>query len=165
MIPTNKLEQGRIFSDSVFSNRVQCFLYRGGAGLSTCGKIPWYIIYTIIKISFSEANIHSMVEVLLKYGANPCQQNATGWTSLHSAAKRGNVDIMTALLQKGVSDINITNCKGKTPLMAAVEENKVQIIRSVANLEFLKARSYCDSNSMIIIILVSLPLEFSLNSC
>ena len=70
-----------------------------------------------------------MVEVLLRYGANPCQQNGTGWTSLHSAAKRGNVDIMKALLQHDPSDINTANCKGKTPLMAAVEENKVHIIR------------------------------------
>ena len=76
-----------------------------------------------------------MVEVLLKYGANPCQQNATGWTSLHSAAKRGNVEIMKALLEGDLSDINITNCKRKTPLMAAVEENKVQIIGLVANPE------------------------------
>ena len=75
-----------------------------------------------------------MVEVLLKYRANPCQQNGTGWTSLHSAAKRGNVEIMKALLQGDLSDINITNCKGKTPLMVAVEENKVQIIRSVEDL-------------------------------
>ena len=79
-----------------------------------------------------------MVEVLLRHGANPCQQNGTGWTSLHSAAKRGNVEIMKALLQGDLSDINIRNCKGKTPLMAAVEENKVQIIRSVANQEFLR---------------------------
>ena len=70
-----------------------------------------------------------MVEVLMGYSANPCQQNATGWTPLHSAAKRGNVDIMHALLQGDVSEINIVNCKGKTPLMVAVEENKVQIIR------------------------------------
>ena len=76
-----------------------------------------------------------MVEVLLKYRANPCQQNGTGWTSLHSAAKRGNVEIMKALLQGDLSDINVTNCKGKTPLMAAVEENKFQIIGSVANPE------------------------------
>ena len=89
----------------------------------------WGKFELIDSISSSEANLSSMVKVLMRHHANPCQQNATGFTSLHSAAKRGNVDIMQALLQGDVSDINIANCKGKTPLMVAVEENKVQIIR------------------------------------
>ena len=69
------------------------------------------------------------MEVLLRYGANPCQQNATDWTSLHSAAKRGNVEIMKLQLQNDPSDINISNSKGKTPLMIAVETNSVQMVR------------------------------------
>ena len=71
----------------------------------------------------------NMVALLLSHGANPCQQNATGWSSLHSAAKRGNPDIIKSLLEGDICDINIANSKGKTPLMVAVEENKLQIIR------------------------------------
>ena len=123
----------------VGEDRTRAIFLRGRVLRQRVLNRSWLVIYINIQISeskFSESNILTMVEVLIHYGANPCQQNATGWTSLHSAAKRGNVEIMKALLQSGPSDINIANVKGKTPLMAAVEKDKVQIIRLVADSRF-----------------------------
>ena len=70
-----------------------------------------------------------MVQTLMKYGANQCLQNATGFTALHSAAKRGKIDILQILLQEGSCDINVENKKGKTPLALAVEAKQKKAIR------------------------------------
>lgn len=47
----------------------------------------------------SNRNWKSMVDWMLKNGADPNKQMlVTGWTAMHSAARKGNIDILKALL-------------------------------------------------------------------
>lgn len=59
------------------------------------------------------------LELLLKYGYNPNNPNKFGYTPLHDAAIRGDINLIYLLVEKG-ADINALNKKGETPLHLAI---------------------------------------------
>ncbi|XP_055547631.1 ankyrin repeat domain-containing protein 49 [Wyeomyia smithii] len=63
-------------------------------------------------------NNRIMVELLLRYGANPNARTELGWTPLHSACKWNSAECVALLLQHG-ADINAVSQGEQTPLHIA----------------------------------------------
>jgi ankyrin repeat protein len=55
-----------------------------------------------------------MARVLLTAGANPDQKDLRSWTPLHIAGGRGNLQMISVLLEHG-ADPTIVNRRGDTP--------------------------------------------------
>lgn len=62
---------------------------------------------------------HCLVEFLLSLGANPNEQDDTGWTAMHQVGLSGAYDLIDPLLKRG-ADINAEDNKGQTPLDFAI---------------------------------------------
>lgn len=66
---------------------------------------------------------------LIKGGANPNIQNATGKTAVHTAAENNNVEALEIMLEGKIRlDLNITDDNGYTPLYYAVYNKKLEAI-------------------------------------
>lgn len=63
---------------------------------------------------------YDIVEVLLKYHANPSIQDEDGRNALHMAAEKGSADIIKLLMEKGC-DPNARDKEGYSPLFIACE--------------------------------------------
>ncbi len=64
----------------------------------------------------------SMLEFLLKNGAEPNYNIRDGWTAITSAILSGNIDIVKLLIAKG-ADVNVKANSGETPLDIALRTN------------------------------------------
>ena len=69
----------------------------------------------------------SVVETLLKNGANANERDHAGWTPLHEAALRGHVDVVRLLLDNG-ADVNSKSADQDTPLHDASENNHDDVV-------------------------------------
>uniref|UniRef100_A0AAY5EDX4 Euchromatic histone-lysine N-methyltransferase 2 n=1 Tax=Electrophorus electricus TaxID=8005 RepID=A0AAY5EDX4_ELEEL len=81
-----------------------------------------------------EAIINNQVEVaryLIQSGA--CVYHEDGSTGLHHAAKLGNLEIVTLLLNTGQVDINAQDSGGWTPIIWAAEHRHKEVIRALLN--------------------------------
>lgn len=82
------------------------------------------------------------VSKLLRDGADPNWRNTDddtiGHTSVHAAARRGNVDVLDVLLKHKDIDPCVKDSKGATPLKFAVEKNQVEAANRIK--EYLKQK-------------------------
>ncbi len=90
--------------------------------------------------SQDEAVVLSLVELLLRHGADPNGRRRDGMTPLHSAAYRGHLRVIRALLQAG-ADINarayddVGPHSGQTPLDTALalgQTAAAELLRAIA---------------------------------
>ena len=70
--------------------------------------------------SAAAARHTKIVEMLLKYRANPNVQEQGGYTALHAAAQNGDLETIRALLYGG-ADLTLRSDDGKTPLDLALK--------------------------------------------
>ena len=77
----------------------------------------------------------TIIEILLKFGANVNLRNEAGWTPLHKAAYNLNLQVLVVLLNRGADPHALTN-NGKTPIQLAntpaswaSKESQAQIIK------------------------------------
>jgi hypothetical protein len=76
----------------------------------------WFRFFPLrIAVLFDDVD---SILTLIKRGANIYQKDNFGWTSLHVAASKGNVNACVALLDSNIN-INVTTEDGWTPLMRA----------------------------------------------
>ncbi len=68
-----------------------------------------------------------MIEILLKHGAEVNAVQSGGWTALHEAASRGDVE-MVKLLKRYGADLNIKSDDGKTAKQVALEKGHENIL-------------------------------------
>ncbi|KAF2218169.1 ankyrin repeat-containing domain protein, partial [Elsinoe ampelina] len=66
--------------------------------------------------------------LLFDHKADPAVKLINGSQPIHSAAARGSVGCIKALLEAGV-DINVANMTGRTPLHWAVDRRAVDAVR------------------------------------
>uniref|UniRef100_A0A3B5AH39 Uncharacterized protein n=1 Tax=Stegastes partitus TaxID=144197 RepID=A0A3B5AH39_9TELE len=81
-----------------------------------------------------EAIINNHIEVaryLIQNGA--CVYHIDGYTGLHHAAKLGNLEIVSMLLETGQVDVNAQDSGGWTPIIWAAEHKHVDVIKSLLN--------------------------------
>uniref|UniRef100_A0A673A4X1 Euchromatic histone-lysine N-methyltransferase 2 n=1 Tax=Sphaeramia orbicularis TaxID=375764 RepID=A0A673A4X1_9TELE len=81
-----------------------------------------------------EAIINNHLEVaryLVQSGA--CVYHEDGYTGLHHAAKLGNLEIVTLLLETGQVDVNAQDSGGWTPIIWAAEHKHVDVIKALLN--------------------------------
>jgi hemoglobin len=99
------------------------FLLERGAEPNTSGHPPLYSLAN----EFSGAGGGEIVRLLVKAGArvDACD-NVKRCTALHMAARRGHVEIATALLDCG-ADIEARDSADETPLRRAVNCNKTEV--------------------------------------
>lgn len=87
-------------------------------------------LYLAVGTAQSGSN-QAMVRTLLSSGADPnISQGKRGWTPLHLAASRGDVDTVRSLLRNGVihADPRITDAEGSTALHIAVSTGYIQTV-------------------------------------
>lgn len=65
----------------------------------------------------------------LASGADP-NQSVSGWSALHAAASRGNVQWTKKLLQNGANP-NISNNDGRVPLTEAISEGHLNVVKEL----------------------------------
>ncbi|XP_038627311.1 cyclin-dependent kinase 4 inhibitor D [Tachyglossus aculeatus] len=80
---------------------------------------------------------------LLKQGASPNVQDASGITPAHDAARTGFLDTLQALVEHG-ADVNIPDAEGSLPFHLAVRERHLTVMAYLAPRTKLKPR---DPNS------------------
>ena len=82
------------------------------------------------------------VDKLLRDGADPNWRNTDddtiGHTSVHAAAKRGNVDVLDVLLKHKDIDACVKDSNGATPLKLAVERKQDEAANRIK--EYLKQK-------------------------
>lgn len=69
-----------------------------------------------------------MVVMLLKYSAAVNKNCIQGWTALHEAVCRNNVEICEILVKAGAK-VSIPNMYGITPIFVAAQSGKVDALR------------------------------------
>jgi ankyrin repeat protein len=80
--------------------------------------------------------IHGKIEQInnaLQHGANINFTNSIGWTPLHIASYKSNVEVMKALLRHADININCTDSIGQTPLHIASSKDNLEIIKLLLN--------------------------------
>jgi uncharacterized protein len=68
-----------------------------------------------------------VAELLIARGADVMARNERGLTPLHAAAYSGNAEMALLLLDHGAALEDRANVSGATPLMLAVEENRIAL--------------------------------------
>ena len=68
-----------------------------------------------------------IVELLIKSGADTDLPNTTGWTPMHIAARRNNLQVVRLLIKSGARK-DMPNMAGLTPLHVAVEHGNEDIV-------------------------------------
>ncbi|PHZ12613.1 ankyrin, partial [Rhizopus microsporus ATCC 52813] len=69
-----------------------------------------------------------MVQTLLDLGADPNEKDYAGWTPLHEAALRGQIDVIKLLIKHG-ADVNARGGEElDTPLHDATENNHCDVV-------------------------------------
>lgn len=69
-----------------------------------------------------------LVELLLKYGADPNAKSDGGWTPLHNACEVGSETIVGILIGVG-SDVNAKLLNGMTPLHLASQGGHIEVVK------------------------------------
>ena len=69
----------------------------------------------------------SLVELLLKAGANVDLTHSNGCTALHFAASKGHLEIAQALVSRG-ANVNALSTRGFTPAMDAAQFNHREVV-------------------------------------
>lgn len=72
-----------------------------------------------------------IVQVLLRYRANPAEATKDGWTPLHEAAVFGHVEIVRALLAAGAKPDPREKLNGGTPLHIASFNGHLEVVRAL----------------------------------
>jgi ankyrin repeat protein len=92
------------------------------SGVDRAGRTP-------LHYAAAEGDV-TLVEELLKSGANPAVADDNGWTPLHFAAKNYKPEVVRALLAAG-APVDSRDLHGNTPLSKAVfsSEGRGEIIR------------------------------------
>nr|XP_056703867.1 cyclin-dependent kinase 4 inhibitor D [Euleptes europaea] len=72
-----------------------------------------------------------VAQELLKQGANPNVQDASGTAPTHDAARTGFLDTLSVLVEYG-ADVNIPDASGSLPLHVAIREGHADIVRFLA---------------------------------
>ena len=100
-------------------------LLRGGADVNAANE------YGVTPLSLACINRSpTMVERLLAAGADPNAATSMGETALMTCARTGSVDAVTALLDRGASNINAKETsRGQTALMWAVAQGHPEVVR------------------------------------
>lgn len=73
-----------------------------------------------------------MVELLLNYGAGVNRGCSRGWTALHEAVCRNNVEICAMLLRAG-ANLNQRNIYGITPFFLAAQTGSGEALTLLLN--------------------------------
>lgn len=73
----------------------------------------------------------AVAQQLLDVGADANKPDAWGWIPLHEAAENGHIEVATLLLQNGANTEAKNNISGDTPLLLAVTEGHLEIVRSL----------------------------------
>lgn len=69
-----------------------------------------------------------MVNLLLSYGADVKRRCTQGWTALHEAVSRNNIEICELLIKAGAL-INSPNTDSITPLIIAARQGQTAALR------------------------------------
>ena len=103
-------------------------LIRAGADVNTANDI----VYGVTPLSLAAVNgSAAMIERLLNAGANASTALPTGETVLMTAARSGNVDVVTALIAHG-ADVRATEpASEQTALMWAVAEDHSEVVAAL----------------------------------
>jgi ankyrin repeat protein len=128
--------------DSLFTRAVYCFqtqraldLLDGGANIEFRG---WFHGYTPLLFVSQYNQLDSLFYALLQRGADPFVCDSSGATTLHLAAKLGNVNKISTLIECGV-DPDVRNYALQTPLHLAAAFNNLEavayLIQMGANIE------------------------------
>jgi len=72
------------------------------------------------------------VALLLDFGARVNKQCIQGWTALHEAVSRNNVEICEMLVKAGAK-LSATNIYGISPLFVAAQSGHVQALTFLIN--------------------------------
>ena len=106
-----------------FSTEALDFLLRNGASLDVvCGGMTSLM-------ALIDNGREGAVRLLLKHGANITQADAGGITALHAAAALDRPQILEILLENMISQLDIEDDSGRTPLMYAVAGGANRAIR------------------------------------
>lgn len=75
------------------------------------------------------------IRILLSNGAKVNYRNpATGLSALSAAAAEGHDDVIRLLVRTGKADVNLSDLSGRTPIFYAIEQNKVNALRTLLSL-------------------------------
>ncbi len=96
--------------------------------------------------SRDQARVVSLVLLLLSYGADPSHRRSDGMTALHTAAYRGHLDVMRALLVAG-ADATIAAHKDGGPHSGETPEASARSQGHLAAVELLKEYAARRGNS------------------
>lgn len=69
-----------------------------------------------------------LMNILLRYRANPNAQDSTGMTPLHAAAMAGHLIAVEVLIHSG-AEVDCRNNRGNTPLFLAVWDGHMDIVK------------------------------------
>ena len=98
--------------------------YGGNSNISTCndcGESPLFIA--------SDRGNRDLVKLLLVYGADPSICNTESVSPLLSTVVKGNVAIVSLLLDHSVSEISLCDEKGQSPLYVASSNGYTEIVQ------------------------------------
>lgn len=70
----------------------------------------------------------AVIEILLKYGANPLIKDCNGWTPLFWACNEGHAEAVILLLANGGVDVNQVDLSGRSVLSYAAEEGRGAVV-------------------------------------
>ena len=90
--------------------------------------------FTPLHRAAAQPNSHLVVQTLIENGADLHLTDTFGDTALHWAAFCGHYESVKVLMQNGAL-ATVTNHDGKTPLEAAMEEDKHEIVQYLKNVE------------------------------
>ena len=90
-----------------------------------------YIRATAVLVAIETPHT-KMVEVLCEAGADLTVENADHEMPIHMAVRMGNLGMVKAILQQGVS-ANIYTIRMQTPLMVAIEHENIEIAEYLVN--------------------------------
>ncbi|XP_050409060.1 putative ankyrin repeat protein RF_0381 [Patella vulgata] len=104
---------------------VLSYLVDHGAHVS----VPDLNLYTVLHHIITKPNTILFVQKLIKAGLEINLQNKLGETSLYLATKYRNGCAVKILLNTNGCDVNLSDKKGITPLLLAVEQNDIEIFK------------------------------------
>jgi hypothetical protein len=137
---------------------------KNNVGWTALHHVSFYVKGTskIDKPTSTSRNLRSvgvdLVHVLMDHRAQTNSQTNIGWTSLHWAASKGNIEIKYALMNRG-ADLSITNNKGKTPCQIANHGIKAQQLKKYSLALMSKSTAAAITETMKLSIPLTMPFE------
>ena len=101
-------------------------LIANGADIKSTNKLGWTALHKVADLFYFNSEHLTILEMLLKQGANPNAKDNSGNTPLHKAAASGNYDIALWLLENGANP-NLKNQNGEslTKIAKIVDNNDI----------------------------------------